>query len=143
MIRGELIIGSDLNEVACARDWISALAQQAGLSSQESYELQLVLNEACTNSIKHAYFSEKGHIIKMSATISNDQICIVIRDFGEKADLWKYQKPNLENSPDSGYGLYIMYQLMDEVRFNLSHIEGTELTMIKHRSVSEDYCHIL
>ena len=81
---------------------------------------------------------EKGHTIEISAAISNDQICIVVRDFGKKADLLKYQKPDLETSPDSGYGLYIIYQLMDEVRFNLSHRKGTELTMIRHGSMSEN-----
>ncbi|MEA1947185.1 MAG: ATP-binding protein [Thermodesulfobacteriota bacterium] len=141
MIRGELTIGSDLTEVARARDWVSALAHQAGLSSQESYELQLVLSEACTNSIKHAYFMEKGRIIKLSATLSNDQICIVVRDFGKKIDLLRNQRPNLETPPENGYGLSIMYQLMDEVRFNLSHSEGTELTLIRYGSMSKNYRH--
>jgi serine/threonine-protein kinase RsbW len=135
MIRGELTIGSDLSEVARARKWVSELAHKAGLSSQENYELQLVLSEACTNSIKHAYLMEKGHIIKLSAIISNDQTCIVVRDFGKKIDLLKYRKPKLETPPNSGYGLYIIYNIMDEVRFNLAHDEGTEITMIKYGAI--------
>ena len=141
MIRGELTIGSDLTEVARARDWMSSLAYQAGLSYQESYELQLVLSEACTNSIKHSYLMESGHIIKLSTALSRDQVSIVVRDFGKKIDLPIYQESNFKAPPDYGYGLYIIYQLMDEVHFNLSHSEGTELTLIKYGSISKNYRH--
>lgn len=139
MIRSALTIRSELAEVARARDWVSVLAHQAGLSSEKSYELQLVLSEACTNSIKHAYSMERSHALELSATIDNDQICLVIRDFGRKMDLQKYQEPDLENPPDSGYGVYLMQRLMDEVRFNVSHDEGTELTLVKrrHKSVND------
>lgn len=139
VIRSALTIRSELAEVARARDWISVLAHQAGLSSQKSYELQLVLSEACTNSIKHAYSMEKSHTLELSATIEDDQICLVIRDFGKKMNLQKYQEPNLENPPNSGYGVYLMKRLMDEVHFNVSHDEGTELTLVKrwHKSVND------
>ena len=136
MIRGTLTIRSDLTEVASAREWVSALARQAGLSFQESYELQLALSEACTNSIKHAYSMEKGHVLKVSATIDDDQICLVIRDFGRKMDLQKYQKPNLEVPAESGYGIYLLWRFMNEVRFDVSHDKGTELALVKYRTSS-------
>jgi len=139
VIRSALTIRSDLAEVARARDWVSILAHQAGLSAQKSYELQLVLSEACTNSIKHAYSMEKSHAVQLSATIDDNQICLVIRDFGRKMDLQEYQEPALENPSNSGYGVYLMQRLMDEVHFDVSHDEGTELTLVKrrHRSVND------
>lgn len=136
MIQGTLTIQSEAAEVVRARDWISALACKAGISQQEALELQLVLSEACTNAIKHAYGMRKGYPIKLSATIGDDRIRLVIRDFGRKMDLQKYQKPDLGDPPDSGYGIYLMQCLMDEVHFDVSYDEGTELTLVKRRHKS-------
>ena len=134
VIRGVLTIDSELIEVSRARDWISALTHQAGLSSQESYELQLVLSEACTNAIKHAYGMEKNHPVELSAAIDDDQVRLIIRDFGRKMDPQEYRAPNLEICTESGYGIYVMQSLMDEVHFDVSHDKGTELTLVKYRS---------
>ncbi len=132
-IRGAITIESELTEVSRARDWISALTHQAGLSSQESYELQLVLSEACTNAIKHAYGMEKNHPVELSAAIDDDQIRLIIRDFGRKMNPQEYREPNLEICAEGGYGVYLMRCLMDEVRFDVSHDRGTELTLVKYR----------
>jgi serine/threonine-protein kinase RsbW len=126
-------ISSDLSEVERAREWISTLAQQSGLSSQENYELQLAVSETCTNAIKHAYAMEKGHTIVLSANIDNSRICLKTRDFGIKLDSDSYQEPNLDKPSESGYGIYILRRLMDELDFDLSHSEGTEVTMVKRR----------
>ena len=133
VIRGNLTIANELTEVARARDWISTLAGKAGISQQEAYELQLVVGEACTNAIKHAYDMRKGYTVELSATIDDDQISISIRDFGRKIDLQSYREPNLEVPSEGGYGIYLLRRLMDEVSFDLSHDEGNELTLVKHR----------
>ncbi len=138
VIRGALTIESELTEVSRARDWISALTHQAGLSYQESYELRLVLSEACTNAIKHAYGMEKNHPVELSAAIDDDQIRLIIRDFGRKMNPQKYQEPNLEICAEGGYGIYVMQCLMDEVHFDVSHDKGTELTLVKYRSRSRN-----
>jgi serine/threonine-protein kinase RsbW len=128
-----LTISSDLSEVGRAREWISTLAQQAGLCAQENYELQLAVSEACTNAIKHAYSMVKGHTVVLSAEIDNSQIRLVIKDFGVKLDLESYQEPDLDKPSESGYGIYILRRLMDELYFDLSHDEGTEVIMVKRR----------
>ncbi len=138
VIRGALTIGSELTEVSRARDWISALTHRAGLSSQENGELQLVLSEACANAIKHAYGMEKNHRVKLSATIDDDRICLIIRDFGRKMNPQGYREPDLEICAEGGYGIHLMQCLMDEVRFDVSHDKGTELTLVKYRPGSKN-----
>ena len=134
MVRSILKIRSELSEVARARAWVSTLAHRAGLSSQEGYELQLAVSEACTNAIEHAYGMEKGHKVELSAWIDRCAIRLTIRDFGRKLDLNRYQEPDLENPPAGGYGIYLLRQLMDEVLFDTSHNEGTAVTLIKRVS---------
>ncbi len=133
MLRSALTIASDLSEVGRARAWISNLAHQAGLSSQEKYELQLAVSEACTNSIKHAYAMAKGHTVELSAEIDDSQIRLVIRDFGRKLDPERYQEPDLDNPCERGYGIYLLRHLMDGLHLDVSHDKGTEVTLIKRR----------
>lgn len=133
IVQSSFTISSDLSEVKRAREWISSLAQQSGLSSQENYELQLAVSETCTNAIKHAYAMEKGHTIVLSANINNSQVRLVIRDFGIKLNPDNYQEPNLDKLNESGYGIYLMRRLMDELHFDISQGEGTEVTMVKRR----------
>lgn len=131
--RNTFTISSDLSEVGRAREWISTLAHQAGLSSQENYELQLAVSEACTNSIKHAYAMAKGHTVVLSAEIDSSQIRVVVKDFGVKLDPDSYQEPDLDNPSESGYGIYLLRRLMDELHFDISHDKGTEVIMVKRR----------
>ena len=133
VIQGALTIGSELTEVSKARDWISALAHQADLSTQESYELQLALSEACTNAIVHGYGMAKGHVVELTAQIDNDQIYLTIRDFGSKIDLDGYQEPDLQDPSESGYGIYLLRSLMHEVQFDTSQDQGTQVTLLKYR----------
>ena len=84
MVESTLTIDSELREVARAREWIAAMAQQSGLSREASYQLQLVVSEACTNSIKHASGMGKGHSVDLEAQIDDTQIRLLVRDFGKK-----------------------------------------------------------
>ena len=134
MLESNLTIRGELTEVGRAREWISELANQASISSQVRYELQLAVSEACTNAIKHAYGMASGHDIELSAKIDGEEIRLVIRDYGTKLDLEAYKEPDPEDPSEGGYGIYILRSLMDEVHFDVSHDQGTEVTLIKQRS---------
>ena len=127
-----LTIISNLSEVKRARDWISSLAHQAGFSTQENYELQLAVSEACSNAIKHAYDMVNGHNIELSANVEGRRIQLVVKDFGKKLELNSYQKPNLDQPRERGYGIYLIRNLTDESYFDTSPDKGTEVTLVKH-----------
>ncbi|MEN8131296.1 MAG: ATP-binding protein [Pseudomonadota bacterium] len=133
MLRSALTIASDFAEVGRARAWIVNLADQAGLSSREKFELQLAVSEACTNAIKHAYAMTKDHTVELSAEIDDNQIRLVIRDFGKKLDPESYQEPDLDNPGERGYGIYLLRHLMDGIKLDVSHEKGTKVTLIKRR----------
>ena len=138
MVESTLTINSELHEVARAREWIAAMAQESGLSREENYQLQLVVTEACTNSIKHAYGMEKGHSVDLEAQIDDTQIRLLVRDFGKKLEPQNHREPDLENPAEAGFGIYLLRSIMNEVRIDLSRDEGTEVTMVKYRSKFED-----
>ena len=124
--------------MAYTRQWIAEKAKQAGLSDGDIFDLQVVINEACSNVIKHAYQMENGHEIILSVVIDSNEIALTVRDFGNKIDLNRYQPSNFDVPSESGYGLFIMQSLMDVVEYDISHELGTELKMVKLRREVND-----
>ena len=124
--------------MAHARQWIAEKAKQDGLSDEEIFDLQLVINEACSNVIKHAYQMENGHEIMLSIAINPEKTALTVRDFGDKIDIDRYQSPNLDVPSESGYGIFLIRNLMDIVEYDISHELGTELKMVKFRQEVKD-----
>ena len=124
--------------MAYTRQWIAEKAKQAGLSDGDIFDLQVVINEACSNVIKHAYQMENGHEIILSIVINPEKTALTIRDFGNKIDLNHYQPPNLDVPSESGYGIFLIRSLMDIVEYDLSYESGTELKLVKFRQAAKD-----
>jgi len=128
-----LVIKSRLDQIAKARNWIAEKAQAAGFSSDEVFALKLVVSEACTNIIRHAYEGAPEGDIILSVGIEGDKFSLTIRDFGKKFDLSQYKPPDLDRPAESGYGIYLITKLMDEVEYDTSPPRGTVLRMVKYR----------
>ena len=128
-----LVIKSRLDQIAKARSWIAQKAQAAGFSPDEVFALKLVISEACTNIIQHAYEGAGDKDIILSVCIEEDKLSLTIRDFGKKFDLSRYKPPELDKPSESGYGVYLILRLMDEVEYDTSPPQGTILRMVKWR----------
>lgn len=133
-MHAELVVESRVEEIACARQWLSGHARAAGVPERQIQELGLVISEACANVIKHAYRGQPDHLIRLQLDIDESKIVLSIRDRGAKFDLDAYTPPNLDEPREGGYGIFIIRSLMDEVRYDTSSNDGTTLTLVKYRS---------
>ncbi len=136
-MESKLVIESKLDAIAEARQWLAKLAGQAGFTPQEVSDLKLVLTEACSNIVRHAYGGEAGHEIILSLSIYEDELALTIRDFGHKIDLSRYKGPDLDVPHEGGYGIYIVETLMDSVKYDTSPQTGTILSMVKRKGQPE------
>ena len=132
MVVADLEIASKVSEIARAREWMSAHARAAGLSERVISQVALAMSEACTNVIKHAYRGESTHSIDLHLEVGSAKLVLIIRDIGERFDLQAYQPPNLDEPQESGYGVFLMRNLMDEVEYDVSGSQGTTLTLVKY-----------
>jgi serine/threonine-protein kinase RsbW len=111
-------------------------AQDAGLNEFDIYAVETAVDEACSNIIEHAYQGQKEGIITIDYRLTPDDLIFTITDTGHPFDPNSISKPdlncNLEKRKESGLGLYIMHQWMDEVKFKFSKGHNI-LTMTKHR----------
>ena len=128
-----LLIKSRLDQLTKARNWIAEKAQAAGFSPDDVFALKLAVSEACANIIRHAYEGAEDKDIILSVCIEGDKLLLTIRDFGKKFDLSRYKPPDLDRPAESGYGIYLIRELMDEVEYDTSPSQGTILKMVKYR----------
>lgn len=132
-VEDRLVIDSRLEAVAQARDWLAERASQAGFPPSMINDLKLAFTEAATNVVRHAYGGQPGHEIILSLATDDEALTLTIRDFGRQFDTDRYQEPNLSEPQEGGYGVFLMHNLMDEVRYDTPE-EGTTLTLVKRRA---------
>jgi serine/threonine-protein kinase RsbW len=119
------------------RQFAAQAAKDAGMDNTEVCAVELAVDEACTNIIEHAYGLDKGGEIECTCTAANDCLTVILRDHGKPFNLSSVTEPDLssglEKRPLGGLGVYLMRQLMDEVRFEALGEAGNLLTMVKHK----------
>ena len=102
---------------------------------KDIYDVQLAVDEACTNIIEHAYSGKQtGKITILCKLSSKKEFTVKLIDQGKKFD------PNAVLSPDTeaplderkrgGYGIYLMKKMMQNVKYAFTE-EGNELTMTR------------
>lgn len=124
---------ADLPEILA---FVDNACQQAAVGPGLCFDLQLAVEEACTNVIEHAYRGQGGELGIRFET-RDDDIVITLRDRGQAFDPKSIACPDtsmpLTKRPIGGLGLYLMYQLMNEIRFSFEP-DGNTLIMIKHNA---------
>ena len=132
----KLIIDSDLSDVFLIGLSVNRICLEIPLSEIEAYQIEVCVVEAVNNTIKHAYGNEKGHEVEVLIDLDVESITFHICDTGKKMETGK--KPTLEfnpedreNCPEGGMGLFIMHQVMDEVKYSSSQGRNV-LALTKH-----------
>jgi serine/threonine-protein kinase RsbW len=132
--RFELEVDSKLESLSIISDFITKVTERAGLEARNIFEVQMAVDEACTNIIQYAYPEQKG-MITLVCELVNDDFIVTIRDKGKPFDPSCVPAPDLEADLDKrkvgGLGIYFMRKMMDEVSYNLDAEKGNELTMRK------------
>ncbi len=118
-------------------EFVQKAAKSACLNDHDVYEVQLAVDEACTNIIEHAYHGEgKGEIV-CSCDDTGDGVKIVIMDKAKPFDPEGLAKPvlhvPLEEVKPRGLGIFLIRSVMDDVKFEHPPGGGNRLTLIKHK----------
>lgn len=117
------------------RDFVRDQAAASGFGDENVYSLQLVIVEAVTNIIAHAYRGELGHPIWLDIESDGGGLTFVLKDQGSPFDLRSHPDPDLKRHlaehVRGGLGVFLMRRLMDELEMRR---EGTYnvLRMRKH-----------
>lgn len=130
-----LTVTSELNKLASIADFVANAAGAMGMDDDTRYALQLAVDEACTNVIEYAYQGRRGEPVTVECHDDDGRCVVVIRDRGRPFDPAHVPPPDIKapvrRRRVGGLGIYLMRQLMDEVRFSFDPQRGNELTLVK------------
>jgi serine/threonine-protein kinase RsbW len=125
----------DLDHVSEVREFVGRIGEELALDSQVIFELQLAVEEACSNVVFHAYDGQGGDL-EVSVEPVDGGVQVVMRDWGAAFDPQAVRTPDVEapldQRPLGGLGLHIIRQMMDQVDFQFDAEEGNTLTLVKH-----------
>ena len=131
--RLQIRVEAEERNLADVRDFIQDAGEKLLIPNKVLANTKLAVDEACTNVIKHGYKGKHG-FIEVVVTGNGREFSIAIRDQGSAFDLRNVKSPDLkmyvETRKRGGLGVFLMNQLMDEVRYRAGH-DGNTLTMSK------------
>lgn len=133
-----LNITSRPENLARVAEFVADVTAQFGLTDQETYYIQMAVDEAVTNVIEHAYADREGPI-EIVAERRGDEFVVTLRDQGQPFDPAAVVEPDvaapLDEREVGGLGIYFMRRLMDDVTFRFGVDGWNELTMVRRRKV--------
>jgi len=82
------------------------------------YNIELAVHEACANIVEHAYAGLPGKIdVSFKLVAEPRHLVVELEDNGRSFDLDAVAEPDLSQPHTSGYGLFLVHQLMDQVEY--------------------------
>ncbi|HEV8128585.1 MAG TPA: ATP-binding protein, partial [Candidatus Eisenbacteria bacterium] len=132
--RFSLKIPAEERHLTEIRDFVQDAGEKLLIPNHVLANTKLAVDEACTNVVKHGYRESSG-TIEVAITGNGREFTISIKDHGIPFDLRNVQSPDLtiyvENRKRGGLGVFLINQLMDDVRYHHGH-DGNTLSMTKH-----------
>jgi serine/threonine-protein kinase RsbW len=118
--RFELEIEGKLENLSVIGDFIAYSMRNFGLDDRKIFDVQMAVDEACTNIINYGYTAEVG-MITITCRRRDEDVIVVIKDTGKPFDPTSVPLPdldaNLEERKIGGLGVYFMKTLVDEVTY--------------------------
>ncbi|MCI0455969.1 MAG: ATP-binding protein [Gemmataceae bacterium] len=109
----------------CVRAWCRGVsaettpptADEAQKGEEALARLELALGEAAANIILHAYRGQGGRPIEVRVEAAPEQVCVWLFHEGEGFDPQSAPPPVFDGSHETGFGLYLIRQCVDEVEY--------------------------
>ena len=133
----DVVIPGDPAVIRTVTDGVVELLQNGLAAVGYEFEIELALQEALANAIRHGCRSDPMKRVECRVRYeSTGDVLIVVRDPGPGFDFTRVANP-LEDANllrASGRGLFLIRKLMDEVRFASG---GREIQMRKRRAAPD------
>lgn len=109
-------------------------AGKTEVSDEVLYDLQLAVDEACTNIITHGYADMDPGSIILDLELDSDKIVITLTDFGHAFEPGNVPTPDVEaplhEREPGGFGLFLIQQSVDQMDYNVTE-DGNKMILTK------------
>jgi serine/threonine-protein kinase RsbW len=131
ILKLSVTLAGDRNCVDPVVQGVMQLVRQMHCAAEKEEAIQLALNEALANAVVHGAKADPSKSIECEVSCDESRgVLIVVRDPGKGFDPDSIPNPIKGKNiySDHGRGIYLINQLMDEVKFLKN---GTEIQMLK------------
>jgi len=129
-------LSSDPIGLRNARRWLVRLVLEAGYTLQDAHGLGVAFSEACANVHRHAYGGRRDGRVELRVVVEDEQVVVKLDHDGEPFDPAGYVPPDLRRPSESGYGLFLIRALVDEVSFEDTG-SGGRVVLVKRKRNAE------
>jgi serine/threonine-protein kinase RsbW len=129
LVKVDVMLPADVNAISPVVGKIMKIVTEMGCAAGREFEIELALREALANAIEHGSGNDPSKQVQCSVACDKERgMLIVVRDPGLGFDPASIPSPVIGQNLFStgGRGIYLINQLMDEVRFEKG---GTEIHM--------------
>jgi phosphoserine phosphatase RsbU/P len=120
LAHGELVIASDPKQLQRVRDFVRdfcCAAPGRPIDDAGICELELAVNEAASNVMKHAYQGRLDQWIHVETEAFPGRVSIRLHHLGLPFVASSAPDPAFDGSRESGFGVYMIARSVDEVRY--------------------------
>ncbi len=115
--------------------WFGA---RAGLSDEQCRDLEVALDEACTNVVRYAFAEAARGEMTVVFSDAAEAVAVEVRDRGKPFDPKEgariAEEKRAHDPASGGMGLGLMRQLADEVHYKRTERKGNCLTLMKYKT---------
>jgi serine/threonine-protein kinase RsbW len=134
--RDRIEISSDPHDLAQARGFVRRFC--GGIVDSPPDEasvglLELAVNEAASNIMKHAYAGRTDQRIQIDIEAFADRIVIRLHHQGTSFSGEATTPPAFDASRDHGFGLYLIAHSVDDVRYDRDEVGRSQIWLVKKR----------
>ena len=132
----EITIPAQMSYLIQVRDFVEHIGKRHKFDDKIINSFKLVIDEACTNIVRHGYRDIKNGEITIKAVIRRLSLTIIIVDQGQSYDPRQANTPDLAKYVDigkrGGLGILMMRKLMDDMQYSVTE-RGNEFRLTKYR----------
>jgi serine/threonine-protein kinase RsbW len=114
-------------------------AEVPGVDDEILYDIQLAVDEACTNIITHGYQDLNPGSIILDLALDRAKVTVSLTDFGHAFEPSNAPIPDihapLEERELGGYGLFLIQQSIDQMEYQVTE-DGNKMILTKYLNKS-------
>lgn len=131
---------NDLSQLNAVRGFIKRVCDNApGDTNALRQPLELAIDEAFCNIVKHGYNGVTGQTINLRAQYQKEGLWFELSDQGKKFNPQDIPEPNLVGENENGYGLFMMRKLTDKLTYHPKEVsEGWNYLRIYKRYIFKE-----
>ena len=130
-VRKRLELTSTLADLGRVAPWVGELAALYGFSDDARFAIELCLEEALSNIVRHGYAGEAGHALTVDFARVEDKALFVVVDNApafEPLQPGEAASANLNTMTPGGQGLRLLYRFANSVEYERLE-DGNRLTL--------------